>query len=123
MIGMLATFRVHPHVVNDDGVRIRKGLSVDITIPWTAIDSVSGGIIPKAARRTTYVEDSVLHVGVLSQSNVEIALREPTTVPVPQVGHATVTEVRIYVDDPGAFTKWTREKLTATEARPIHGRE
>src|SRR5262245_59348361 len=34
MVGLLAALRVHPHVVAASGLRIRDGISHDVTIPW-----------------------------------------------------------------------------------------
>ncbi|MCI0689908.1 MAG: hypothetical protein L0Y54_22115, partial [Sporichthyaceae bacterium] len=40
MVGLLASMRVHPHVISDAGLRVRHGISVDVAIPWEAIATV-----------------------------------------------------------------------------------
>src|SRR5262245_13932528 len=40
MLGLLASLRVHPHVVGSEGLRIRSGALLDMTIPWEYIAEV-----------------------------------------------------------------------------------
>lgn len=37
MVGILASLKVHPHLVGPTGMRIRSGLSYDVTVPWNAV--------------------------------------------------------------------------------------
>src|SRR3712207_796407 len=34
MVGLIAGLKLHPHVVGDDGIRVRMGTGPDFTVPW-----------------------------------------------------------------------------------------
>ena len=40
MLGFMASFKVHPHLVGDSGLRVRHGAATDITVPWDAIATI-----------------------------------------------------------------------------------
>ncbi|NJP32081.1 hypothetical protein [Micromonospora thermarum] len=40
MFGLLASNKVHPHVVGDAGLRVRQSVTLDLTIPWASIETV-----------------------------------------------------------------------------------
>jgi hypothetical protein len=42
MVGFLASMKVFPRLLDDDGLRVRNGTSVDIRVPWDAVASVTG---------------------------------------------------------------------------------
>jgi len=115
MVGLLASIRVHPHVVSDSGLRVRYGFSVDFTIPWDAIATIQtrGRDLPG---RTAQIDRSgagvVLQIGILKQTNVDVTLHHPTTVPLPK-GSESITELRFYVDDPDALVARSRQNVTA----------
>jgi len=48
MIGLLASMRVFPHLMDERELRIRHGTTVDIHVPWASIASVAGrrGSVP-----------------------------------------------------------------------------
>lgn len=115
MVGLLASIRVHPHVVSDSGLRIRYGFGVDVTIPWDAIATIQnrGRDLPG---RTVQIDRSgsglILQIGILKQTNVDITLHQPTTVPLPK-GAEPITELRFFVDDPSALVARARQILTS----------
>ena len=50
MLGLLASMKVFPHLLDDAGMRIRYGTTVDIRIPWSAVASVTarrGSVRPR----------------------------------------------------------------------------
>jgi len=75
MIGLMATMRVHPHLVGDEGVRIRKSIAVDLTVPWTDIRDIRsrGRSLPPGG--ATQFEDGVLSYGVTRRTS-EIGVRD-----------------------------------------------
>ncbi|MEH0845393.1 hypothetical protein V6U81_23670 [Micromonospora sp. CPCC 205711] len=117
MIGLLASLRQHPHVVGDEGLRIRSGTSVDLRVPWTAVATVSARYRSLPSSRTIQVEHeadaAILHVGAGSQTSVDVVLREPVSFPLPAGESAPMTEVRFYADDPGALVARARRHLAA----------
>lgn len=123
MLGLLATMRVHPHVVSDSGLRIRHGATVDVTIPWDAIAAIRTRNRP-ATRRAVQFERTesglVAHIAILSQTNVDVTLRRPTTVPLPKGTGEPITGLHFYADDPSALVARARECLTAMR-ESVHG--
>jgi hypothetical protein len=112
----LASLRVHPHVVGDSGLRIRYGTTVDITIPWDAIATIRTRSRPLPKGRSIHLDrtgsDPVLYIGILKQTNIDVALRHSVTVPLPK-GSEPINELRFYVDDPSALVARARENLPA----------
>jgi hypothetical protein len=105
MIGLLGALLTSPHLVGDAGIRIRNGTSVDVTIPWEAVDRVGHRYRSLPSSRAVQVEDGVLYLGTGGQTSVDVALREPLTL----LAH-TVREVRFYADDPKALVALARER-------------
>ena len=114
MFGMLASLRVHPHLVSESGLRIRNGITADITIPWDAVATIGnrGRDLPGRTVQLHRIDgNAVLHVGVMKQTNVDVVLRRPTPLPVPKSGGEPITELRFYADDPQALVAHAREHL------------
>jgi hypothetical protein len=113
MVGMLAALRVHPHVVDAGGLRIRNGLSVDLRVPWEQIAEVRHRMRSLEGMRHVQVDGDgaarALSIGVGSQTSVDVVLREPAVFPVRQTGGAPVGEVRLYADDTKRLVARLRE--------------
>jgi hypothetical protein len=64
--------------------------------------------------RTVQLEETdggtVLKVGVSSQTNVRVALREPVTIRLPR-GEQQIVELHCYADDPTGFVTQAQELL------------
>jgi hypothetical protein len=106
--------KVHPHLATSAGLRVRYGASVDFTVPWEAIAGISNRMRDHKGTRTVQFEQSVLAVGVSSQTNVAVALHAPLVLPVRQTGGEPVTEIRIYADDPKALIASAARKRSTT---------
>jgi hypothetical protein len=113
MVGMLAALRVHPHVIDEEGLRIRNGLSVDLRIPWEQIADVRHRMRSLEGMKHVQVDgdgaERALSVGVGSQTVVDVVLREPIVLPVRQTGGEPVGEVRLYADDAKRLVARLRE--------------
>ena len=107
MIGLLASLRVHPHVLGDAGIRIRNAASIDVTLPWDAVETVRKRYRSLESSRAVQVDRTgatiVLNIGAASQTSVDIVLRRPMVVPVRKGADEPVHEVRCYADDPEGF--------------------
>ncbi|TYB39148.1 hypothetical protein FXF50_07825 [Micromonospora sp. AP08] len=118
MVGLLASLRIHPHVADDTGLRIRNGVSLDVMIPWSAIARVEARYrsLP-SSRAVQYDPDdpAVLNLGVGSQTAVDVALREPLSVRLPKGPSAPVREIRLYADNPKALVTRARRHLPAPD--------
>lgn len=117
MIGMLASLKVFPHLVEDDRLRIRNGFAHDVHVPWDAVARV--GTREKDLPSTVWAiqpeeteDGTVLNVGVSGRTNVEVSLREPTTVRSGK-GEHVVTALRFWADEPRAIAARAREHAAA----------
>ena len=120
MVGLLATIRVYPHVATDDGLRVRHGSTVDFEVPWEAVAAVRSRNRPVAGKGVQIERSQtglVAQLGVMKQTTVDVVLREPTVIALPQTDGEPVTEVRLYVDDPDALVRRAKRHLdTSTRA-------
>ena len=116
MIGLLASLRIHPHVVGASGLRVRNGSSIAIDIPWDAIAAIRTRIRSLPTGKTIQFDPddaSVLSIAMSSQTNVDVVLREPMTVPLPGRAGRPITELRFFADDQRGLADRAREHLTA----------
>lgn len=116
MVGLLATVRVHPHLLDDQGLRLRQGATTDIRIPWDAIATVTARRGRIQTRERLHIEHSddgpILNVPAMKQTRVEIGLRQPTSLELPG-GVEEVTRLRLYVDNPKALITAVSERLAS----------
>lgn len=115
MVGAIGAVKIHPHVVGAAGIRVRKGFTVDVTIPWDAVSSVSSGVQGSQSTRQLHIDGGRVSVLVTGQTNVTIRLAHP----VPQVINgrgADVTEVRLFADDSAAMASACRARLAAGQS-------
>ena len=89
MVGLLASLKVYPHLMSDAGLRLRYGASVDVTVPWQAVETITVDRrdLPSSVRTLQPVETARgtdLQIAVSGQVNVHAALRRPLTVPTPR---------------------------------------
>jgi hypothetical protein len=117
MFGVLASQQVYPHVLDDNGIHVRNGGTLAVAVGWDAVAAVRANRRTLSKSRTIQVEDTqggvVLSVTVLSQTNVDVSLRKPTVVTLPDGSEHTVTEVRFFADDPGSLA--ARAQAFATD--------
>lgn len=116
MIGLLASLRVHPHVVDAEGLTVRYGTTLDMTIPWDAIATVRTRYRSQTPGRNIRVEGNVQHIAIAHQTSVDVVFRDPTILPLPKGPSEPVDELWFYADDPGALVASAREQLTAEAA-------
>lgn len=117
MLGLLASLKIHPHVAGDSGLRVRMGAGLDFTLAWEQIESVGKGYRSMPSSKSVQIEDDrgrrVLHVVVGSQTSVDVRLRHPVSVALPQGESGPVDEVRLYADDPDALVREARRRADA----------
>lgn len=120
MIGLLASLKVHPHVLDGAGLRLRGGISQDFTIPWDAVERVRYRRRSIHSGGQTQVEREphgpVLLLGVGSQTAVDVVLREPRTVPVGKTKGEPVIELRFHADDPEGLVRLAEQYVPARNA-------
>lgn len=116
MVGFLASYHVHPHVIGAAGLRVRNSMLIDILVPWDVIEQVRPHRRTLTGTKTVQYEpgpdgSGTAHITVSSMTNVEIVLAAAISVPVPKLGPQPVTVLRCYADDPAAFIAKARERL------------
>lgn len=120
MVGFLASLNVYPHLFGDTGLRIRQGATVDITVPWSAIERfvVEPRNLPSSVRslqRRDTDSGVNLQVAVSGEVNVHAKLRHPVTVPTHHEAE-DIVELSFLVDDPRDFAEAARAKLSTDVA-------
>lgn len=102
MLGMLASYRVRPHVVTDDQLLVRSGAFAWAVVPLGVIESsrMAEHELPGVVR-SLHVEGPLLLVGVGSRTNVELVLSRSTTL-LTSRGEVRAGRVGIWVDEPRA---------------------
>lgn len=117
MVAMLAGIRVHPHVTTPSGLRIRHGTMFDQTIPWAGVASVHTRLhsLNQGSRIQVDRDKSraTLHVTVSQQTNIDITLRNPIDVVMPNGTVERIDDVRMYADDAKALLAHTKAILAA----------
>lgn len=110
MLGMLASYRVRPHLLTDDRLQVRNGARIWVDVPLDAIAGVRTvqhelpGLIA-----ALHQEQGLLLVGVSSRTNVEIILAGPTDLSTFK-GNITADRVGLWVDDPDALAAVIRPR-------------
>lgn len=107
MAGLLASFKVYPHLTDPDTIRVRHGVRADLRLPWSAVAAVRriDQDLPSGMRTFKPVPTDLgisLHVGGGSRANIQLRLTAPTTVHIDD-GNLEVTAVTFLVDDPEQF--------------------
>jgi hypothetical protein len=128
MIGLLASLRVRPHVVDDTGLRVRYAITVDSTIPWDAVADVRARRRSFASGRSgkPHVEPgaagSALHLPVMGTTTVDVTLRRPTAVRLPKDQAEAIAELHFYADDPGSLVASARARIVTPIRTPSEAR-
>lgn len=100
MLGMLASYRVRPHLLTDAELRARSGARTWLVLPLGAVEGTRPvehdvpGVI-----RSLHVDGALALVGAGSRTNLEMILTGPTTLSTSK-GEITVSRVGIWVDEP-----------------------
>ncbi len=112
MLGMLASYRVRPHLLTDTELRVRSGARTWLVLPLDAVEATRPvehdvpGVI-----RSLHVEGELALVGAGGRTNLDIMLTRPTTVSTSK-GEVTVTRVGIWVDEPREIAAQLRPQLS-----------
>jgi hypothetical protein len=111
MLGMMASYRVRPHLLTETELLVRSGALTWLTVPLDAVESARPvehelpGVI-----LSLHVDGPLALVGVGSRTNLELALAAPTTVRTSK-GEVTVSRVGIWVDEPRDTANQLRYRL------------
>lgn len=113
MLGLFASMRVFPHLMDGSGVRVRNATTVDIRVPWNAVASVTARRGRADSAKRVVVDGSDVAVPVMKLTRIDIELHAPMTIALPD-GPQEVTRLRLYADDPARFVGRARERLSVS---------
>jgi hypothetical protein len=106
MLGFLFGMLTRPHAIGPAGIRARYGPEIDIPLLWDDIESVTRRrhTLLNKQPKVTVDEDggATLHLRIQNETNIEVQLRAPIVVRLPQ-GPETISKVTLYADDSHAF--------------------
>lgn len=100
MLGMLASYRVRPHLITETALRVRNGALTWVDVPLSCIAGAQSiehelpGIV-----KAVHQDDDLLLVGVSSRTNLELKLAGSTLLRTSR-GDVTASRVGLWVDDP-----------------------
>lgn len=110
MVGLLCAMLMRQHSVGPEGIRIRNGIEIDISLLWRDIAqveiaaSVADGKASRVSKELGIVE---LSLRIANETNILITLEGPVEVKLPGKlpggGTHRVERVRIWVDEPKEF--------------------
>jgi hypothetical protein len=112
MVGLLASYRVYPHLTTDTHLRVRLGRHADLSVAWEDVARV--GVVDRdlaSSIRTFQPVDGPhgtdLHIGVSGRANVTVVLKR--ALPVRTSGETlTIGAVSFLADDPRRLVAATR---------------
>ncbi|MDG4822869.1 PH domain-containing protein [Asanoa sp. WMMD1127] len=114
MVGLLGALRVHPHLVQAEGIRVRSGFTVDAFVPWSAVAEIRTRNRPLEKSKGLQYEETagglIGKVVVLGQTNVELVLTAPTEVGLPR---GPISELHFWADDPRDLVAAARGRLVS----------
>jgi hypothetical protein len=117
MFGLLASRTVNPHILDGRGMQVRNGGTQKFAVAWDAVAAVRVRKRTYPKSRAVQVEDTpggaVLSVTVLSQTNVDVVLRQPTVLRLPDGSDLTIAELRCYADDAASLVAQAGSHLEA----------
>jgi hypothetical protein len=121
MLGLFASWRVYPHLLGSDRIRIRHGAGHDVHVPWSAVQSVTTRALNLDSSIWVLDLDErpdgvAVRVAVSGEVNVHLHLREPTPVRTAK-GEVDAVEVSFLADDPREVVARIRALLAADAKR------
>jgi hypothetical protein len=115
MLGMMAAYRVRPHLLDDHRLQVRDGIHARVDVP---LERIAGTRTVEhelpGVLRSVHVEEAeeLLLVGVGSRTNLELVLTGPTSLRHPR-GTVDVTRVGLWVDEPRQVAELIRRGRSA----------
>lgn len=100
MLGMMAAYRVRPHLITGELLRVRNSARTWVEVPLAAIAATNTAEheLP-GIMRAVHLQDDLLLVGVSSRTNLELTLIGSTVLRTSK-GNLTAGRVGLWVDDP-----------------------
>lgn len=103
MLGLLASIRTYPHVIDTTGLRLRSGFQFDASIPCEKISTIR--LRRSSSGRKLQIErnESNSSVALHGTNNLEVTFQEPVLIHFLDGRQASVDAIRFYADSPAAL--------------------
>ncbi|GGM14979.1 hypothetical protein GCM10007977_015150 [Dactylosporangium sucinum] len=98
MFGILAGYKVNPHTIDGDGIRLRQGFFVEEFVPWDALSTARVGKRYHSENKMRLVDGQTVSLVVSGQTNVELHTADGGL-------------IRFYADEPDAFAAALEREL------------
>lgn len=112
MLGLMASYRMRPHLVTDTDLHVRNMARTDVVVPLDAITRVQVADVDEGGIRAVRVIDDRLLVLVSGRTNLQLTLAEGTTIATAH-GETTPATVGLWVDEPREVAELVRRRLSA----------
>ncbi|GAA1911989.1 hypothetical protein [Nocardioides hwasunensis] len=113
MLGLMASYRMRPHLVTDDAIHVRHLAVTDIVVPLEVIDHVRVADVDESGVRAVRLVDDRLLVLVSGRTNLQLSLRAGTTLATP-LGEVSPGSVGLWVDEPREVASLLRDRAEET---------
>lgn len=123
IIGLLLAYLTRPHTVGPEGIQVREGMELEISVPWEDLASIRlhptsvDPNDPKNKPKRVFEEDGerVCAIRIGHETNLEITFERPTLVRLPGLppkgGEHKVSRLRFWADDPAGVLEECRRHL------------
>lgn len=113
MLGLLASYRMRPHLVTDTALHVRNMARTEVVVPLEAIERVTTGEVDVPGIRSLRHVDDRLLVLVSGRTNLQLTLVGGTTI-TSSLGELTPASVGLWVDEPREVAGLLRSRTTET---------
>lgn len=112
MLGLMASYRMRPHLITDCTLRVRNMARTEVVVPLDAITGVRVLDADEPGIRSVRVVGDRLLVLVSGRTNLQVELEAGTPVTAPQ-GEITPASVGLWVDEPREVADLLRRRPAA----------
>jgi hypothetical protein len=112
MLGLMASYRMRPHLLTDDDLHVRNMARTDVVVPLDAVTDVRVAGDDEPGIRSVKVVGDALLVLVSGRTNLQLTLAEGTPITTPQ-GRLTPATVGLWVDEPREVAELIRRRRSA----------
>jgi hypothetical protein len=111
MLGLLASIRTHPHVIDKAGLRLRSSFQFEASIRWEQIRTIR--LRRSSSNRKLQIEhdQTGASIALHGTTNLEVTLREPVIVRFLDSRQQKVDVIRFYTDTPTALLRAAQAHL------------
>jgi len=104
ILGMWSSFKVNPHLVEEETIIIHQGTLYKIAIPKSLIKSISGVTSRKYSK--CRLSDDELHLPVMNETNMKISLSSPIPCELPWGMSGDAKEIYFYLNKVNENSKY-----------------